>query len=126
MTTAVPDTLLLPVETLNREFDGKLLLALCAAERGLKPIIGGRTAIHDRLPALPRSIYLSKGVRSGSRPMTGAIALSSRRSSSDSPAADSGVSAASASFAVRSASTSGVTLPRVRFSALARAGSITA
>jgi len=69
MTAAVPDTLLLPVETLNREFDGKLLLALFAAERGLKPIIGGRTAIHDRLPALPRSIYLSKGVRSGSRPI---------------------------------------------------------
>ena len=69
MTTAVPDTLLLPVETLNREFDGKLLMALCAVERGLKPIIGGRAAIHDRLPALPRSIYLSKGVRSGSRPI---------------------------------------------------------
>lgn len=67
MTTAVPDTLLLPVETLNREFDGKLLLALCAAERGLTPIIGGRTAIHDRLPSLPRSIYLSKGVRSGNQ-----------------------------------------------------------
>lgn len=67
MAASVPDTLILPIETLNREFDGKLLVALAAAERGLKPIIGGRAAIHDNLPSLPRSTYLSKGVRSGSR-----------------------------------------------------------
>lgn len=64
---ATPTTLLLPVETLNREFDGKLLLALAAAERGWKPIIGGRTRMHASLPSLPRSVYLAKGVRSGSR-----------------------------------------------------------
>ncbi len=69
MASPVSDSLLLPIETLNREFDGKLLVALAAAERGFKPIIGGRAAIHDSLPALPRSIYLSKGVRSGSRPI---------------------------------------------------------
>ena len=60
-------TLLLPVETMNREFDGKLLLALLAAERGFKAIIGGRTLMHAKLHQLPRSIYFSKGIRSGSR-----------------------------------------------------------
>lgn len=67
MPSPVPDSLLVPVETLNREFDGKLLLALCAAERGLPTIIGGRTSMHEFLPSLPRSIYLSKDVRSASR-----------------------------------------------------------
>lgn len=63
---ALPRTLLLPVETANREFDGKLLLALKALELGYEPIIGGRTAMHAVLPSLPRSIYLAKGARSGS------------------------------------------------------------
>lgn len=63
----LPNTLVIPVETLNREFDAKLLLALMAAERGLTPIFGSRTRLHDRLSELPRSIYLSKGIRSGSR-----------------------------------------------------------
>src|SRR5690606_42071775 len=67
MPYSVPDSLLIPVETLNREFDGKLLLALCAAEHGLPAIIGGRTSMHERLPARPRSIYLSKDVPSASR-----------------------------------------------------------
>ncbi len=59
--------LLIPVETLEREFDGKLLLALLAAERGWKPIVGGRTAMHRHLTSLPRSVYVAKGIRSGSR-----------------------------------------------------------
>ncbi len=63
---ALPRTLLLPVETTNREFDGKLLLALKALERGYEPIIGSRTAMHAVLPSLPKSIYLAKGARSGS------------------------------------------------------------
>lgn len=67
MTTALPDTLLLPVETLNREFDGKLLLGLFAVERGWKPIIGGRTTMHAELLSLPRSVYFAKGARSGSQ-----------------------------------------------------------
>ena len=62
----LPRTLLLPVETTNREFDGKLLLALKALEQGYEPIIGSRTAMHAILPALPQSIYLAKGARSGS------------------------------------------------------------
>ena len=63
----LPDTLILPVETLNREFDAKLHLALRAAARGWKVILGGRTAIHSRLPSLPRSVYLAKGIRTGNR-----------------------------------------------------------
>jgi surface carbohydrate biosynthesis protein len=59
--------LLLPVETTSREFDGKLLLALFAAERGMRPIIGGRGAMHNHLHELPRSVYFAKGARSGSR-----------------------------------------------------------
>lgn len=62
----LPRTLLLPVETTNREFDGKLLLALKALELGYEPIIGSRTAMHAILPSLPKSIYLAKGARSGS------------------------------------------------------------
>lgn len=67
MTTAVPDTLLLPVETLNREFDGKLLLGLFALERGWKPIIGGRAIMHAELLSFPPSVYFAKGARSGSQ-----------------------------------------------------------
>ena len=66
VTRDLPRTLLLPVETTNREFDGKLLLALKALELGYEPIIGSRTAIHAILPSLPKSIYLAKGARSGS------------------------------------------------------------
>jgi len=58
-------TLLLPVETLNREFDAKLLLALHAAERGWQPVIGERSALHGRLHKFPPSVYFSKGFRSG-------------------------------------------------------------
>src|SRR5436189_1324678 len=62
-----PDTLLLPVETLNREFDAKLHLALRAANRGWRVILGGRSAINRHLPELPRSIYVSKGIRVGNK-----------------------------------------------------------
>ena len=66
MAFSVPQTLILPIETSNREFDGKLLLAL-VAERGLHPLIGGQATMIGRVPSLPRSIFLSKGVRTGSR-----------------------------------------------------------
>ena len=62
-----PATILLPVETINREFDAKLHLALRAVARGWQVIIGGRQAINACLPSLPRSIYVSKGVRVGNR-----------------------------------------------------------
>ena len=67
MPRPLPDHVVIPVETLNREFDGKLLLALCAHERGFRPIIGGRTEIHRRISDLPSSIYVSKGIRIGNR-----------------------------------------------------------
>lgn len=66
-TGRLPDTIILPVETLNREFDAKLHLGLRAVARGWKVIIGGRTALHAMLPSLPCSIYLAKGIRTGNR-----------------------------------------------------------
>ena len=62
-------SLLLPVETLNREFDGKLLLALHAAERGWDVVIGKRSTLHDHVWRLPRSIYFSKDVRATNGPI---------------------------------------------------------
>lgn len=56
-----------PVETMNREFDGKLLLSLIAAEKGFDVYLGGRTAMHENLTALPRGIYFAKGTRSRSK-----------------------------------------------------------
>lgn len=64
--TGLPESLLVPVETTNREFDGKLLFAMKALQRGYKPVIGSRTAMHEILPRFPRSIYVAKGARSGS------------------------------------------------------------
>lgn len=58
-------TLVLPVETLVREFDGKLLLALTARERGWNVIIGERSRICRYLSNLPPSIFLSKSARAG-------------------------------------------------------------
>ncbi len=67
-------SLLLPVETRAREFDGKLLLALHAAERGWTVVLGERHALHNALPAFPRSVYFSKGFRSGNRRLFPVIA----------------------------------------------------
>ena len=61
--------LLLPVETLNREFDAKLLLALHAAERGWWPVIGKRSTLRDHLHRFPPSVYFSKGFRSVNGPL---------------------------------------------------------
>jgi surface carbohydrate biosynthesis protein len=71
MARGIPNSLLIPVETRNRELDGKLLLALLAAARGMQVFLGGRQAIHDRLPKLPTSIYLAKGIRTGNRVIFG-------------------------------------------------------
>lgn len=67
MVASVPQNLIIPVETLNREFDAKLLLGMLACGRGWDPIIGGQTLLQNRLAQLPRSIYLSKGMRAGNR-----------------------------------------------------------
>ena len=68
MTRQIPRTFIIPVETLNRELDGKLLLALYALQRGWKPIIGGRTIINSQFPDLPQSVMLGKGIRVGNQP----------------------------------------------------------
>ena len=53
--------ILLPVETVARELDGKLLLALFAAEAGYRCHIGVMSRIQR--PGFPSSIYVSKSVR---------------------------------------------------------------
>ena len=58
-------SLYLPVENLARELDGKLLLALVARERGWRPVIGYKAAIHDQRSILPPGIYLSHSARRG-------------------------------------------------------------
>jgi len=54
--------MVLPVETMAREFDGKLLLALCARERGWNVMLGGRV-IKQMVPQLPPCIYFGKSAR---------------------------------------------------------------
>jgi len=67
MARVLPKSLLIPVETLNREFDAKLLLSLFAVGAGFEPVIGSRQRMYDEMPAFPESIYLSKGLRVGNR-----------------------------------------------------------
>ena len=50
----------LPIEIKVREFHGKLLLALYAAERGFETILGGQIDLLERLHRLGRGIYLDK------------------------------------------------------------------
>ena len=57
--------LLLPVENQVRELDAKLLLACVAALRGFPCIIGSRREIEMHISSFPRSIYVSKGLKSG-------------------------------------------------------------
>lgn len=67
MTRGMPSerkTMVLPVETMAREFDGKLLLGLCARERGWEVLIGNQAALVDRVPWLPPSVYFAKSARS--------------------------------------------------------------
>ena len=56
-------TLVFPVETMAREFDGKLLLALCAREHGWNVLIGGMQAIKKMVPHLPPSVFFGKSAR---------------------------------------------------------------
>ena len=67
MARVLPKSLLIPVETLNREFDAKLLLSLIAVGAGFEPVIGSRQRMFDEMPRFPESIYLSKGLRVGNR-----------------------------------------------------------
>ena len=57
-------TMVFPVETMAREFDGKLLLALCARERGWRVLIGNQAELVNRIPWLPSCVYFAKSARS--------------------------------------------------------------
>ena len=63
----VKPTLLIPVELQVREFEPKLLLACVAAKRGFPSVIGPRREMHFRIPAFPKSIYLSKSTTNASK-----------------------------------------------------------
>ena len=56
-------TLLIPVESQVREFDGKLLLACTAAEKGFNVVIGSRPHMHFYASKVKNSIYLAKSMR---------------------------------------------------------------
>ena len=64
---ATKATLLIPVENQVRGFDAKLLLAYIAAKRGFSAVIGSRQELKSRIAFFPRSIYIAKDLRSGSR-----------------------------------------------------------
>jgi len=57
------ETILLPVETQTREFDGKLLTACSIAERGVPVILGSRVEMHMSIARLPGGFYHAKDVR---------------------------------------------------------------
>ncbi len=52
----------MPAEIRVREFDAKLLLACCLAERGVPCFIGQRTEIDLMAGKFPQSIYVAKGL----------------------------------------------------------------
>lgn len=54
--------LFLPVETKVRELDGKLLLALTAAEAGWRVVLGDQRRIRELTPRFPKGVYLDKSV----------------------------------------------------------------
>ena len=52
----------LPIETKVREFHGKLLFSLLAAEAGFSVTLGGQHDLRDRLHRFPSGIYIDKSV----------------------------------------------------------------
>ncbi|MBC8095334.1 MAG: hypothetical protein H7Y43_05950 [Akkermansiaceae bacterium] len=56
--------MVIPIEILARELDGKLLLASCAKERGWNVIIGGMAAVKNAVPHLPPFVFFAKSARS--------------------------------------------------------------
>lgn len=55
-------TLLIPIETKVREFEGKTLLALSAADKGYKVVLGGQHSLHLLADRYPGAIYIDKSV----------------------------------------------------------------
>ena len=52
----------LPIETKVREFHGKLLFSLIAAENGFNVILGGQHMLREQLQRFPRGVYIDKSV----------------------------------------------------------------
>jgi surface carbohydrate biosynthesis protein len=71
--------LLIPVENQVRELDAKLLLAVVAARRGFRSIIGPRREMHFHITYFPRGIYLSKSMTAASRMMFQIMSLLGHR-----------------------------------------------
>lgn len=59
--------LFLPIETKVREYHGKLLLSLVAAEKGFEVILGGQRNVVETVHHYERGIYLDKSVASTKR-----------------------------------------------------------
>ncbi|NNF77826.1 MAG: hypothetical protein HKN05_07325 [Rhizobiales bacterium] len=55
--------IILPSETWAREFDAKLLLACCLAERGFPVYVGCKNTIHYNITSFPAGLYLAKDFR---------------------------------------------------------------
>ncbi len=62
MRAADRPSLIIPVEVASREFDGKLLLACLAAQRGFTAYLGCRWRLLAQMHRLPPSIFLHKDV----------------------------------------------------------------
>jgi surface carbohydrate biosynthesis protein len=57
--------LILPVETAARELDAKLLVALFAADRGMKVTLGNKALLNLRIGSLQPGVYLSHNFNAG-------------------------------------------------------------
>ncbi|MEM8646190.1 MAG: surface carbohydrate biosynthesis protein [Pseudomonadota bacterium] len=62
-------SIILPSETWAREFDAKLLLACCLAERGYPVFVGCKNTIHLNITSFPAGLYLAKDFRVSSDTM---------------------------------------------------------
>ncbi|MEM7425385.1 MAG: surface carbohydrate biosynthesis protein [Pseudomonadota bacterium] len=62
-------SIILPSETWAREFDAKLLLACCLAERGYQVYVGCKNTIHLNITQFPASLYFAKDFRVSSDTM---------------------------------------------------------
>lgn len=59
--------LILPCETRSREFDAKLLLAVVAAARGARSVVGSKKPVDLNLGRLPAGVYVGKSLTARSR-----------------------------------------------------------
>lgn len=63
MSSTTKTPIILPSETWAREFDAKLLLACCLAERGFPVYVGCKNTIHYNITTFPKGLYLAKDFR---------------------------------------------------------------